>query len=89
MCDITQTLPGSTERSLTSAEWSLQLERGIAVDKAEWRRAVAEKGTTEELLLLPEQEHRVGLSRRVFCRAAQFRILSPEQLGRTEGECTT
>lgn len=49
---------------------------------------MAEEGTTEELFLLPEQEHRVGLSRREFCRAAQFRILSPEHLGWTEGECT-
>lgn len=66
MCDIAQTLAQSTQSSLASAKWSLQLGKGITLDKVECRRRGAEEGTTEELRLLPEQEHRVGLSSRVL-----------------------
>lgn len=57
------------------------------MDKVECRRQGAEEEATEEQE--PGQEHRVGLSRRVLFRAAQFHILSPERVGRTERECRT
>lgn len=65
----------------------MQLEKGIGMDKVECRRQGAEEEATEEQE--PGQEHRVGLSRRVLFRAAQFHILSPERVGRTERECRT